>query len=133
VRFLRQSLVMWLILAVAMFANGTFRVLVLQPRLGEGLARQVATVSGIAIVLALTLAFVRRLARPGGGDLLKVGVLWLVLTLVFELGMGWISGASWETMVADYDVSRGRLWPLALVVILVAPRLWGAVLRGRER
>jgi len=133
VRFLRQSLAMWLVLAVAMFANGTVRVLVLQPRLGEGLARQVATLSGIAIVLALTLPFVRRLARPGAGDLLKVGVLWLVLTLLFEFGMGWISGASWETMLADYDVSRGRLWPLALLVILLAPWFWGAVLGSRER
>jgi hypothetical protein len=134
VRFLRPSLATWVVLAVVMFANGTFRVLVLQPRLGEGLARQVATLSGIAIVLAVAFLFVRRLSDPGPGDLLKVGLLWLVLTLAFEFGMGLVSGASWETMLADYDLTRGRLWPLALVAILVAPWLWGTVEgRGRSR
>jgi hypothetical protein len=131
VKLLRPSLLMWLILAVAMFANGTFRVLVLQPRLGEGLARQLATVSGIGIVVALTLPFVRRLADTSSPDLLKVGLLWLGLTLLFEFGMGLVSGASWEAMLADYDVRRGRLWPLVLLAVLVAPWLWGALLRRR--
>jgi hypothetical protein len=132
VRFVRPSLAMWLILAVVMFATGTFRVLVLQPRLGESLARQVATLSGTVIVFALTLPFVRRLPHPASGDLLKVGLLWIVLTLLFEFGMGLVSGASWETILADYDVSRGRLWPLVLLVILVGPCLWGALLKGRR-
>ena len=132
VRFFWPSLLMWWILAVAMFTNGAVRVLVLQPRLGESLARQVATVSGIVIVLALTLPFVRRLDHPRSRDLLKVGLLWLVLTVLFEFGMGLVSGASWEAMLADYDLRRGRLWPLALLAILVAPSLWGAILRRRR-
>jgi hypothetical protein len=132
VRFFWPSLLMWWILAVAMFTNGAVRVLVLQPRLGESLARQVATVSGIVIVLALTLPFVRRLAHPRSRDLVKVGLLWLALTVLFEFGMGLVSGASWEAMLADYDLRRGRLWPLALLAILVAPSLWGAILRRRR-
>ena len=130
---LKPSLLTWLVLAVVMFANGTVRVLVLQPRLGESLARQVATLSGIALVLLVTFFFVRRLERPSPGDLVKVGGLWLVLTLLFEFGMGWVSGASLETMLADYDLRQGRLWPLALLVIFAAPWLWGAVLGSRKR
>jgi len=38
-----------------------------------------------------------------------------------------------QTMPADYDVRRRRLWPVALVVILLAPWLWGkAGLAGRR-
>jgi len=130
---LRPALLAWLLLAVVMFANGTVRVLVLQPRLGEALARQVATLSGIALVLLVTVLLVRRLDHPSPGDLLQVGALWLVLTVLFELGMGWLSGASLETMLADYDLRRGRLWPVALLVIFLAPWLWGAILRGARR
>ena len=50
-----------------------------------------------------------------------------VLTLVFEFGMGTLSGASWETMLADYDILHGRLWPLIPVSALIAPWFWGAV------
>ena len=116
---------MWLILLVVMFTNGTVRVTVIQPRLGEDTARQVATVVGIALVLALSLVFVRRLDSPSSPELLQVGALWLVLTVVFEFGMGLVSGRSWEAMLADYDLRRGRLWPVALAVILLAPWLWG--------
>jgi hypothetical protein len=125
VRFLKQALGMWLILLVVMFTNGIVRVRVLQPRLGEDTARQVATVTGIALVLALSFLFVRRLDSPTSRELLQIGILWLVLTVAFEFGMGIVSGASWQTMLADYDLRRGRLWPIALVVILLAPWLWG--------
>lgn len=117
----------WLLLAVVMFANGTVRALVLQPRLGEHLARQVATGSGVLIVFVFALVFVRRLESPSSLDLLKVGLLWLVLTLAFEFGVGLVSGASWETMLADYDILHGRLWPLIPMSALVAPWFWGAV------
>jgi hypothetical protein len=121
------AVLVWLLLAAAMFANGTLRVLVFQPRLGEHLARQVATGTGLLVVFTFALVLVRRLESPSSADLLKVGVLWLVLTLVFEFGMGTLSGASWETMLADYDILHGRLWPLIPVSALIAPWFWGAV------
>jgi hypothetical protein len=124
---LAPAALVWLVLAVVMFANGAVRALVLQPRLGEHLARQVATGTGVLIVFAFALALVRRLESPSSVDLLKVGLLWLVLTLTFEFGMGLVSGASWETMLADYDILHGRLWPLIPVSALVAPWFWGAV------
>ena len=122
----RQALLAWLILAVSMFANGSLRVVVLQPRLGEHLARQVATGSGVLIVFAFALVLVRRLEAPSEIDLLKVGLLWLGLTLAFELGLGLATGASWEVMLEDYDVLEGRLWLLIPLSALVAPWTWGA-------
>ena len=47
----------WLLLFVVMFANGAIRVVILQPQLGEDRARQVASLSGVALVL-------RHHARP---------------------------------------------------------------------
>lgn len=126
-RLLVPAVLAWLVLAAVMFANGTLRALVLQARLGEHLARQVATATGVLIVFGLAAAFVRRLESPSVADLLKVGLLWLTLTLAFEFGMGLVAGASWETMLADYDILHGRLWPLIPASALVAPWFWGAV------
>jgi hypothetical protein len=126
-RLLVPAVLAWLVLAAVMFANGTVRALVLQPRLGEHLARQVATGTGVLIVFAFALAFVRRLGSLSAPQLLKVGLLWLALTLTLEFGMGLVAGASWEAMLADYDIRRGRLWPLIPASALVAPWFWGAV------
>lgn len=124
-RLLVQAGLVWMIIAVVMFLNGTIRVLVLQPRLGEHVARQLATGAGVAIVLGFALLFVRRLDSPTAADLWRVGATWLVLTLLFEFGMGYVSGATWEAMLADYNVLRGRLWPLIPLTALVGPRLLG--------
>jgi threonine/homoserine efflux transporter RhtA len=119
-----KAMAMWLVLLVAMFVNGTVRVLVLQPRLGEHLARQLAVLTGILIILGLTLPFVRSLHRPTARQLLGVGLLWLALTVAFEFSFGrYVLGTSWEVLLADYDLLRGRLWPLALLVTATAPWL----------
>jgi hypothetical protein len=126
-----RALLLWVVIAAAMFANGALRVLVLQPRLGEGLAREVATGLGVAIVFGFAFLFVRGVEEPASGDLLLVGTLWLVLTLAFEFGLGYVTGASWQEMLADYDILSGRLWPLIPLSALVAPWFWGALGMGR--
>jgi hypothetical protein len=48
----------WLALFVVMFANGIVRVAVLQPHLGEERAPQVASLTGLLLVLLLSRLFV---------------------------------------------------------------------------
>jgi hypothetical protein len=126
---LRSAVSAWLLLLVIMFTNGIVRAAVLQPRLGEEPARRLATVVGVALVVAFAYAYVRRTPRRTGRELLLVGVVWLVLTLAFEFGMGLVAGRSWAEMLVDYDLARGRLWPLVLVATLLAPWAWGRRLR----
>jgi hypothetical protein len=42
----------------------------------------------------------------------------------FELLAGhYVFGNSWEKLLADYNLFRGRIWALVLIIILFAP-LW---------
>ena len=71
----------WLLLFVVMFANGAIRVLILQPQLGEALARQAASLSGVALVLVVSWLFVRvsPQARPfaaASGRLFRSACAW---------------------------------------------------------
>lgn len=125
-----RALAAWLVLLVAMTANGFVRALVLQPRMGEPLARQVASILGVCIVLAVAGAFVRRLPDPASAPLVRIGLLWGLLTVAFEFGLGrYVSGLRWAEMLADYDLAAGRLWPLVLLATVAAPPLWGLALR----
>jgi hypothetical protein len=57
-------------------------------------------------------------------DAFLVGLLWVVLTVAFEFLAGhYIFGNSWETLLADYNVFRGRVWLLVLLTNLLAPLL----------
>jgi hypothetical protein len=50
-----------------------------------------------------------------------------VLTLGFEFGLGARRGLSLETMLLEYDVTRGRMWPVIPLATLVGPALVRAV------
>jgi hypothetical protein len=127
-----KAVLAWLLLFVVMFANGAIRVVILQPQLGEDRARQVASLSGVALVLIVSWLFARYAPEARSSHLLWVGVAWLVSTVAFEFGFGhFVSGQSWSALLADYNIMRGRLWSLILVSVCLGPWFWGAVRRKR--
>jgi hypothetical protein len=64
--------------------------------------------------------------------LVLLAAMMLALTAAFELLFGrYVAGASWESLLADYDLRRGRLWPLVLVTLLLAPWLVSLARHGR--
>lgn len=70
------------------------------------------------------------LAAAGTRAFFGVGALWLALTVAFEFAFGRnVSGASLESLLADYDLRRGRLWSLVLLTVLFAPWLVSVVRR----
>jgi hypothetical protein len=118
----------WLLLFVVMFTNGAIRVLVLQPQLGEALARQLASLSGVALVLLVSWLFVRASPEAKSAELWWVGVAWLSATVAFEFVFGrLVSGLSWQAPLADYNILRARLWSLILISVCLGPWFWGTV------
>jgi hypothetical protein len=128
-----KATIAWLILFVVMFTNGAVRVLVLQPRLGEDLARQVASLTGVILVLLASWLFVRVSPRATSKQFLLVGMGWLGATMAFEFLFGhFVSGQSWSALLADYNIRRGRLWCLIIISVCLGPWFCGA-LAGRNR
>lgn len=118
-----RGLLAWLVLLALMVGNGVVRVLWLEPRLGPETARQVASLLGVVIVGTIAWLFVRNRRLPVR-TLWALGGMWLGLTLAFEFGFGrFVSGLSWGDLLADYDLTRGRLWPLVLAAVLTGPRV----------
>jgi hypothetical protein len=55
---------------------------------------------------------------------MHVGAAWLGLTIGFEFGFGrLVAKQSWERLLADYDVSAGRTWPLVLAWLAAGPEV----------
>jgi len=128
-----KAVLAWFILFGVMFANGAVRVLVLQPRLGEDRARQVASLAGVILVILASCVFVRTASQATSGQLLWVGMVWLAGTMAFEFLFGhFVSGESWSSLLADYNMLKGRLWPVVLISLCLGPWLC-SVLAGRNR
>lgn len=125
-----RALVIWLLILVLAVLNGGVRDAWLSPRLGDTIGRAISTLLLCGLVLLatwLTIGWIRPATR---GDALRVGALWVALTLAFEFGVGHYGfGKPWRELLADYDLSRGRIWMAVLVVTLLAP-WWAARHRG---
>ena len=78
-----------------------------------------------------------RLAAPApANEALLIGDEWVLLTIAFEFLAGYyLFGASWDALLAQYNVSRGEMWELVLVTMFVAPlaAAFGHHLIGRRR
>jgi len=133
---LQRAFFVWLGIVLVETLHGVARSLWLAPHVGDFRARQIAVFTGSALILGVAWLSIRWIAPRDAKSAFRVGALWLVLMLAFEVVLGrFVAGQSWERLAEDYDVSRGGLLGLGMVVLLCAP--WIAartrgLLRQRE-
>lgn len=111
----------WLLMMAIETISGTVRVLLLEPRLGVGVARAIAFPIGCVVVLGTAWLLLPWIAPRSRRSRLLLGVGWVALTVAFEFAMGVLQGLSLVDILAEYDLTRGRLMAIGLVVLLVAP------------
>jgi hypothetical protein len=120
-----RSLAVWFGLVMIAMANGTLREFVITPRWGTAVGHLVSSLllaTLIVVVAWLTIGWIAP-ATPIAG--LRIGAWWLLWTVLFEFGFGRLRGRSWSVLLADYDLSRGRIWVLVLLATLLGPWLAG--------
>jgi hypothetical protein len=119
-----KATAVWALILVLAILNGALREAVLLPALGKPWGLTLSGLLLAACIVAVALAFVPRIVRQGGVEPWRIGLRWLVLTLVFEFGFGrLVQGRSWDELLQAYTFADGNLWPLVLVVTAVAPSL----------
>jgi hypothetical protein len=128
--WLPRAVVVWLVIIAAETVHGVLRGVLLVPLVGDLPARQIGVPIGSLIVLAVAYLCIQWIAAGTRVRLLGVGVLWVVLTVLFEVGLGRLAlGLSWERITEDYDPARGGFLGLGLLFTAVSPLL-AAKFRG---
>jgi hypothetical protein len=89
----RRAAVIWMGILVLASRNGAVRDRLVAPRIGDTLARAISTLVLCGLVLLVTLMAIRWTAPPNPQAALAVGLLWLVLTLTFEVRAGRLLGS----------------------------------------
>jgi hypothetical protein len=126
-----RAVAVWLLIIAVESVHGTIRQLFVAPAIGDLPARQLGVATGSLLILAVAWLTARWLGATTVRAQLEVGALWVVLTILFEAGLGRVLGLSWARLLADYDPGQGGLMGLGLVVLLLSPAV-GARLCGRS-
>jgi hypothetical protein len=82
------------------------------------------------IIFSIVLFVIRWFPVRNLSGLWILGLFWTALTIAFEFSFGYFRGLSWEAMLSDYNILKGRLWVLVLLTTLISPLLVSK-LRGR--
>lgn len=125
---LSKAIAVWILIVIAESIHGTIRQLFIAPMIGDMLSRQVGVFVGLAIILLISWLSARWLGAKTLKNQLQVGALWVVLIVVFEVGLGTAFGYTRERILSDYNLAQGGLMGLGLLFMLLAPAL-GAKLR----
>lgn len=117
-----RALAVWIILILAEILHGILRAVLLVPHVGEFRSNQIGVFTGSLIILAIALLTVRWIGASRQSQLLGVGLMWMALTVSFEILFGrFVVGASWERLASDYNVLQGGLMPFGLAVLVLSP------------
>jgi hypothetical protein len=112
----------WLPMPFLGVLNGTLRELVLKQYLHEVTAQHVSAFTLIVLILAYGLFIRKKLALHSRSDAAYCSVTWVALTLLFEFGFGYFVGHhSFQTMLLDYYIWEGKLWPVVIIFTGLVP------------
>jgi hypothetical protein len=122
----------WFLLAFVMSANGILRETVLVQVMKRAAADTVSAVIGVAVIFAIT----RWTLRPRNMSLrtaFDIGLSWAGMAVGFDLVVGhYVDSKSWNELAGNYAIWNGKLWPIVLSTVILAPLLWAGSGRREE-
>jgi len=86
--WLLRGFLIWLIIIVVETVHGILRGLLLVQVLGDFFARQVSVFTGSLLIFSVAYVFIHWIRAENKQQLLFVGRLWVLLTVIFELALG---------------------------------------------
>lgn len=120
----------WIGLAVLAILNAVVREIFITPMVGDYWGHVASTVTFIAILSVVAYLYFTRYTEHSVRELLAIGLIWFVMTVLFEFGFGhYVMGTPWDVLFHDYNVLAGRVWVLVLVALLLAPMVFGHYLK----
>ena len=117
-----RAFLVWLVIITVETVHGILRGVLLVPIVGDLPARQIGVLIGSLLIFAVAYLFIRWIAVKTKLQFLAVGLLWVLLTVIFEVVLGrLVLGLSWTRITEDYDLSQGGLLGLGLLFMAAAP------------
>jgi hypothetical protein len=114
----------WAVIASLLFWNGVLAIGVLKPLLGREAGEMMSMFIGMTIIAAAARTFLLAEPEQPRPAILRISVLWLVLTLTFEVGLGRVAQLTVPARTPLYGMWDGSFWPLIVLSVTIAPFVW---------
>jgi len=126
---LKKSILIWFSIIPLAILNGGLRETFLNAWLGESTAQIISGIILILLIFAVSFIFIHRIGRGTSKTYWKIGILWIALTIVFEILLGLAMGNSFAEMLKAYDITTGNLWLVIVISTGIMPWLVAKIKR----
>lgn len=117
----KRIVLLWLPMSLIAFANGTLRELFFVKMFSQQHANQLSTLTLILFCALYTWLIWSVLKISNAGQALRVGLIWMILTILFEFLLGRLLNHSWEILLENYNLPAGNIWPVFLLALFLMP------------
>lgn len=132
--FLKLGIRAWLMqILVAGFNFFVLMNLIYEPLWGELIAHQIGMTTRIIINFIFAYFLLLYADEYSTEDLVLVGILWLVLTLIFEWGGSLLIGRPVGEILVGWNIFAGYMWPYVLLSYLLAPLIVGKLVIFKKK
>lgn len=127
-----KHILWWFAFPFVGILNGVLRKLIYKNFVADLSAHQISTVTGIFFFGIIFYFIFRKWKIESLQQAIFIGIIWLLLTILFEFGFGhYIMGSSWKKLLFDYNLTAGRVWSFFLLWVLAAPIVFYKLLNIR--
>jgi len=106
--------------------------LIYEPMWGYLVAHQIGMATRILINIFFAYFLLLNTEEYNNKDLILVGILWLVLTLIFEWGGSIALGRPIGEILVGWNIFAGYMWPYVLLSYLLSPLIVGVILHPQK-
>ncbi len=118
-----KSILIWICIIPLAILNAGLRQKIFTPLLGHGCSLPLSGLTLALLIFIVTLILIPRLGSGTSMTYWKIGLFWVLLTVLFETGLGFLMGNPLSEILNTYDISSGNLWLLVVIFIGFIPRI----------
>lgn len=131
-KFLIITFGTWFLFMVLAIINAIIREAVYTSFLDELRAHQLSTFTLMTIFFIGTLLILRFSGlNLTTQEAIRMGTIWVIMTICFEFLAGhYAFGNSWNHLIADYNILKGRIWMFIPITTFVSPYLANKIIQA---
>ena len=113
----------WLMIISLESLSGIVRETLLIAVFGPNATRRLGFAVGCLVILLVALWTSNWLQMCSQAERIYVGIVWAVLTILFDVSLARILGFPWERISADFNPFQGGLMGIGILYLISAPSL----------